>query len=427
MANSNHQGDFKILQTHKYGGVKFLKATKLGLMIFDYEDVSFTDFVQGDIPNCGLISALAALSQRPEFSEEIAPKIEQTSEGVKFKFKMFYEGNQVTVTIDDALPFAVNNSLVYARSLQYDNLYLASLFEKAFVQQACNKSYDRAMYTRSQFAFSTFSNCMTCCCTWLREEKKQSIMDCIKLEVDNKSSVVLTITPSLKSEPDNIDGIGHSYVVMDYNQEQKAVKLYDPKFWDSNELLPPLLLMNEGRNIGELWVTMDKFEKRRIKLSSLHSKTMYKSRFQTKKKISLLAYDTSSFITLDTCKVVVEKTSTFMINFMSYSHVLCDLKIIVTTADDQRRNVKLNYELPQRLHDNTSPSRHNKGEVQCAYYQRFKLQPNAYVLSFEFKLLNNDLIKEEDIICLMKIGSVSKCKIEELNLETRKARRCTIL
>ena len=172
MENSNRQGDFKILQTHKYGGVKFLKATNFGLMIFDYEDVSFSDFVQGDIPNCGLISALAALSQRPEFSEEIAPKIEQTSEGIKFKFKMFYEGNQVTVTIDDALPFAVNNSLVYARSLQYDNLYLASFFEKAFVQQACNKSYDRAMYTRSQFAFSTFSNCMTCYRDWKKKRIK---------------------------------------------------------------------------------------------------------------------------------------------------------------------------------------------------------------------------------------------------------------
>ena len=157
------------------------------------------------------------MSQRPEFLNEIYPKIEQTSDGIKLHFNMFFEGEPITVTIDDLLPFNKNNRLVYARSLRskkifskssdllrndedletssnsgyrkfskhslslcYDlnklsledtknektlginNLFLAAFFEKVFVKQTYNYSYKRSIGTHPLFAFSTFSNCLTC-------------------------------------------------------------------------------------------------------------------------------------------------------------------------------------------------------------------------------------------------------------------------
>ena len=101
------------------------------------ELVSFCDFKQGDIENCGFIAAPAAISIRPEFSSEIAPKIKHTSEGIKIHFKMFYKGKQTIVTIDDKLPFikpklfkrfffGKKPSLIYAKSRNDNNFYLAS-------------------------------------------------------------------------------------------------------------------------------------------------------------------------------------------------------------------------------------------------------------------------------------------------------------
>ena len=114
MKNLHQKTDFKILKRFKY-----LTTSELGRKIL-LKDLKllFSDFQQGKLGNCGLIAALATMSQRPEFLEEIAPKIEQTSEGVRLHFKMFLEGKPVIVTIDDALPFDENNCLIYARSLR---------------------------------------------------------------------------------------------------------------------------------------------------------------------------------------------------------------------------------------------------------------------------------------------------------------------
>ena len=118
MENSHQSGDFKILKEHENCGVTFLRTTELVTRTqAEDENLIFSDFKQGSIGNCGLIASLATISQRPEFLEEIAPKIEQTSDGLKLHFKMFHEGNPIIVTIDDALPFDENNCLIYARSL----------------------------------------------------------------------------------------------------------------------------------------------------------------------------------------------------------------------------------------------------------------------------------------------------------------------
>ena len=71
---------------------------------------------------------------------------------------------------------------------------------------------------------------MTSCCLWYKEDSKQNLMDYLKFEVDNKSSVVISIKPNLIYKPNEVNKNGHVFVVMDYNLEQKAIKLYNPKF-----------------------------------------------------------------------------------------------------------------------------------------------------------------------------------------------------
>ena len=421
-----HQGaDFKILKKHENRGITFLKVTEIdSKTLFDYKNVSFSDLKQGYIGDCGLIASLASMSQRSEFLTEISPQIEQTSEGVKIKFNMFYKGNKETVTIDDALPFDENNSLVYARSAQKDNLYLSSFLEKVFIKHACNESYDLAIGTSPLLAFSTFSNCMVCYYFWRKQKTKRNLMDHLAFEVDNKSSVVLSITPNLENDPDAKVDTGHSYAVMGYNQKHKALKLYDPRchpaFCVSNEKLPSSFTTDADAdaNKGELWVTMDQLKNRVVSMSCLHTINMYESVFEIKPKIILGRSDRNNFLCLDTCIVSVEETSTFMINFFLYSHALRHVDLFVTTNDGKRKYVSLKYELPNTWSN-------DKNNTTCKYFQRFKLKPNTYVFSLDFKLANDDLTKE--VSFLMKIGSVSKCTFKELHSKPRRIGMCTIL
>ena len=102
--------EFKVLEEHEEYDIKFISASEVNKNPkLTFQNVSLTDFKQGDIGNCGLIASLAAISQRPEFLSEIAPKIEHTSEGVKLHFFMFYKGKPTIVTIDDKLPFKKPN------------------------------------------------------------------------------------------------------------------------------------------------------------------------------------------------------------------------------------------------------------------------------------------------------------------------------
>ena len=138
MSILNQKDEFIVLERHKNYNIKFLSATKVNKNAkLTLKKVLLTDFEQGKIGNCGLIATLGAISQRPEFLSEIAPKIEHTSEGIKIHFKMFYKGKQTIVTIDDKLPFikpklfkrfffGKRPSLIYAKSRNDNNFYLAS-------------------------------------------------------------------------------------------------------------------------------------------------------------------------------------------------------------------------------------------------------------------------------------------------------------
>ena len=259
--------------------------------------------------------------------------------------------------------------------------------------------------------------------TGKKKELKQDVVNYLTIEIDNKNSVVISAGPTFEVEPGNKVKVGHAYAVIGYNQEYKAIKLYDPRC-DSkvcvlNEKLHHSLTQNTDASKGELWVTTDQLENRRIAISSLHSKNLYKSVFESTRKIKLSAFNKYSFISLDTCEVIVEETTTFMINLFSYSHALDYFNLIVTTADDKRKRVKLKYELP-----NTSYC--NKKESTSKYYQRFELKPNTYVCSLEFRL-SKDRSRKEELYLLMKIGSVSKCTFKELHLKAKQFEFCNIL
>ena len=217
---------------------------------------------------------------------------------------------------------------------------------------------------------------------------------------------------------------GHAYAVMGFNEEYKALKLYDPRCYTkicvSNEKVPLSVTEDADANKGELWVTLDQLEKREVRISCLHSENMYKEVFQIKRKISLCCLAKNSFMSLHICKVFVEETSTFMINFFSYSHVLRYINLNVTRETvGKRKYVNVKYELPNNWSNNET-------ESTSKYFQRFKLKPNTYVFSLDLRL-SNDCLRKEELNFLMKISSVSKCTFKELHLKAKQFEFCNIL
>lgn len=400
-------------------GVRLIKVSELQTQTeFKTNNLQLSDFVQGEVGNCGVLASLAALSQRTEFSTDIAPVIDDLNGCRRLHFKMYYEGEPITVTIDDALPIDKNNSLVYARSLRNDSLFLASYFEKVFVKQACYNTYKWSRSAGSHFVFLSFSNNMTGYRAYDVDESKQTVIDYLGYEVDNKSSVVIGIVPALSDDkPENVDSEGHAYVVTDYSTEQKAVKLYNPtcilESIVSKIKLPPSLTTNADPNKGEFWISVDKLEKRELTISSLYSENMYKSVFQFKKKIKPSDFDEDNFISLDVCKFELESASTFLINLFSYTHELDWYDFVVRTDDDERAVVELNFELPNNL-ETPWGEYSKKGELKTQTNQRFKLQPNNYTFSLEVSPTCENVIDEE-VSILMRIGSISECTFEELN------------
>ena len=368
-----------------------------------------------------MIAALAAISQRPEFLSEIAPKVEHTSEGIKIHFNMFFKGKPTTVTIDDKLPFIKPSffewlfgkrpTLIYARSSNDDNLYLTSLFEKAVVNLVCNNDYKNSEGIRTNFVFSLFSDCLTSYSRWFRNDSKNNFLSYLKAEIDCKSSVVMGIKPNLIYNPELFYKNGHTFVVMDYNLEYKAIMLYNPnlgrKYFSLSKNLPDSLTKKADTNKGELWITLDQLEKRRISIESLSSKNMYKSVFQVNKKLELKSYIENYFIVEFSCKVNIKEASTFMINVSIFTLNLMSVDFGVFTDDTEKREIKVKYELPFGFIPNLNKQ---KGEAKTIVYQKFKLQPNKYI--FRLALFYKE-IRVEKAELLFKIGSTSDCNFEE--------------
>ena len=430
MSILNQKDVFKVLERHENCNIKFMSATRVNKNAkLTLKNVLLTDFEQGKIGNCGLIAALGAVSQRPEFLSEIAPKVEHTSEGIKLHFNMFFKGKPTTVTIDDKLPFKKPSffewlffgkrpSLIYARSSNDDNLYLASLFEKAVVKLVCSNDYKNSDGIPSRYVFSLFSDCMVSCCNWLEKDLKQNVLDHLKYEVDNKSSVVLVIKPSLNYKPENIEKDAHAYVVMDFNLKHNAIKLYDHSmcinyFTDFETNLPLSITDTADLNKGERWITLDQLEKRNLTMNSLCSKNMYKSIFKVSRNFKLTDYDEKNSKVKFAYQVDVKETSIFMINLLSFTNNIEELDFCVFTDDNKEQEVELNNEIPPLL---ISCQTENEGEANTTSYQKFKIQPNKYVFSFEISFEETSA-KKVDL--LLKIGSTSECTFEEIKNEEK--------
>ena len=427
MTSLNEEDVFQLTNELKEAELKFKNKFNLSSSsLISNENVLFCDFKQGIIGNCGFVAALASMSQRPEFLTEIAPSIHRTSKGVEFHFNMFYKGDPVKVVIDDALPFDKNDNLVYARSSRKDNAYIAALFEKAFVKLICNKSYDGCDGVSPAAAFSSFSDSMISYASWEKEESKQDFMEWLMYEVDNKSSMTMCVDATFYDDPEEEFEAGHSYSVMGYNEEHKAVKLYDPnviaKNCISNKNLPSSLIATADPNKGELWITLDQIKNRSVELTALQAKNMYKSSYQS--KIELKRSGEEMFSSSCVYRVEIEEPSTIMINLFSFINTLMDFNVEVTTADDEK--VKVKHELPDTINGFSTTEQDTKieGETKGECSKKFKLQPNTYNLTFELGIFGakTEFLKQyktfwENNSYLMKISSSSKCKFEQLKYE----------
>ena len=399
---------FEISKADIERGVTFLRMNKLkAISSYKNEDILMCDFKQGNLENCGLISVLAALSQRTEFLSEIAPTIVRNRNTSKYQFKMFHQGRPIKVLVDDALPFDKNNGLVYASSKRNDTFYLASYFEKAFIKKACNNSYELSRGADIVFVFSSFSECMI---SYLEKSCEhnctKNLTEFIKSEFDNKSSLVIGISPALEVNV-NCKGIcGHAYTIIEYNQEHNALKLYDPDFEQehcvSNESLSEL---DADKKKGEFWVSIDQFEKRGVDVASLHSKAMYKPIH----KINISSTEKNKRNA--SCKVIVTEPTTIMINFFSYTYAVDKIDLKVTAGEFNGEEIKLNYKLPNCF---TAPDKDDKrmGVEKAFYNQKFELQPNSYIFHFECLVLDEgrELGKGNFLI---KIGSTSPCTFDD--------------
>ena len=259
---------------------------------------------------------------------------------------------------------------------------------------------------------------MVSCCTWFEKDLKQNVIDHLKYEFDNKNSVVLVITPDLTCEPEDIGKAAHAYVVMDYNLEHKAIKLYNQNmctnyFLDHEKNLPLLITETADPNKGERWITLDQLKQRKLYIYSLCSKNLYNSVFKVNKTLKQTNYDKDYSKVKFACKVDIKQESTFMINIFSFSHCVESFTLNVYTADNEEQNVKFNdLNSPLNLYN-----KYRKNEEAIStYFRSFKLPPNNYIFKFEPKI-NKSNTKNVDL--LLKIGSVSECSFEEIVEESK--------
>ena len=68
-----------------------------------------------------------------------------------------------------------------------------------------------------------------------------------------------------------------------------------------------------------------------------------------------------------------------MVSVFSYLYSLMSVEMEVTTIEDEK--IEINYEQTDKA------IRNIEGEIKENYFQRFKLQPNTYIISFKLGIL----------------------------------------
>ena len=416
--NTRKIEDFTFVKKHKkYGlemvSIKELKKEKVSLI----RNPVMSDFQMGGVGNCSVVAALAALSTRPEFMSEIFPAIEHSKKrGTKIHFKLFCKGVATTLTVDDALPYLKGCGLAYARSYNYQNKYLASYFEKAYVKQTCYNSYSLCEDSEPLFVFSTFSDCMSCCYFWEENDPKTSLLDVVTREMEKGSSVVLSSTPDFDEDGNELSG-GHSYTVVEANRD--AIKLYDPNCVPVRVPELPSSIASGfkvDKDKGEFLVGKKVFDDKEVDVVALHSKNMYKTYFKVHRQVDLKQSKESSEFLLTSCKISVKEKSTFMVNFFLYSHKVENVGFKLTTEDKKKADT--HFELPE-VFTTDNFSRLKKGDYLTQYFQRFELKAGKYEFCIIIELSNEQLKKSAKADFLLKIGSTSECSFKELSDKTK--------
>ena len=105
---------------------------------FIVNGVSSNDIDQGQLSNCWLISAVAALSIVPEFVDTVIPPDQsfdpQNYAGI-FHFRFWQYGEWYDVCVDDRLPVREKtNTLLFCRNDVTKNEMFGALFEKAYAK-----------------------------------------------------------------------------------------------------------------------------------------------------------------------------------------------------------------------------------------------------------------------------------------------------
>ena len=261
---------------------------------------------------------------------------------------------------------------------------------------------------------------------WEKERSKRSVVDSLKLELDNKSSVTMHVTPPFLYDAEDEFDVGHVLTVIDCDVERGAVKLYDPnckaKNCISSKALPPSFEADPSE--GERWITVDQMEKRNIEMTALHAKDMCKFSYQSKIKLKPIDPEKYTFAVSCVYNVEVKQSTSLIVNLISYEYALLEsVKAKVAVAEEKETKTEIDHELPHTiLFSNTHED--NDGELAQLYCQRFKLQPNTYTVSIEL-----DFIEEakkylkcyeefrEATYFLLKMSSVAECTFEQANCE----------
>ena len=386
-------------------------------------DLKMSDIKQGHIQNCTVTAAIASLIQRPEFVDKIYPHVVRTNKRIKLQCKMFCNGDPVLLMMKNTLPFFKDHPdlLLYARSNRHNNVYLASVLEKAFVILACNYSYGCSEYADPVFVFSAFSDSMIGERRWSNEKSKQDLMEYIKDEFDNKSSVVFSVTPSFDLEPDNEDPRGHCYALKDYSDG--FVKIYEPNcapaLCKSDRKLPRLLEADAHQ--GEFWVAAEDFQNREVDVTSLYSKSLYKYVFKINRQSK--HPNNEEIISKAAFTVKVKETSRFMINFFSSIFEYAHLEFAVTIAEPYNQMFEL--QLETNLASCNIRHLNKKINERQIWIKKFTLEPNTYNFRVHRKVVTDNLTPEEKSFLAsqdkelyhFRIASTSEFEFKEISYE----------
>ena len=415
----------EVLEKHKeeyyMKGIYFVPKEKYKTLI---KNPKMSDFEQGELPNCGILAAFAALYSRPEFFEEIYPKVVRINKSVKLQCKMFRNGEQVILRMNNTLPFYKGGSfLLYARSHRHSDLYLAAILEKAFVILACNYSYKGCIGLHPGFLFRSFSDSMIGERIWSKEQSKEDLMEYIKREYHNKSSVVLAVSQRFDLKPEQEDQRFHAFALRDYSEG--FVKLYEPNcapdWCISNVNLPSQLKNTADRDQGELWVTTEDFENRKVYVTSLYSKKLYRHVFKIVGQLKLS--DKEKIISKAAFRVNVKKTTRFMINFFSTIFNKTDLEFEVTIADPYIQKIDLKLETDQGSYMNWNLNQ--KLNERQIWIKKFTLEPHTYNFCVHRKFVKENLTPEENTFLAsqeeehyhFRIASTSEFEFKEISYE----------